>query len=177
MLRRFILLVVVLVTLCWTFSWLAMRAGVDPTTGNEWVWFRFYREGLRTPFFTGFLTLGTFILTLQATILLRIKEIYDHPSYADKWNVLQGQREAQGQGGTGYYDPLRNLGIALLANVFFALVTSLLQVTVGFIDDPCAVGICLGFAATTFALLLMLWWQIASNLYRWFSEIESRHTG
>jgi hypothetical protein len=170
--RRIFVILALLVGLCWGFTWAIQRDGTN--CDQEWVWFRFYRDGLRTPFFTGFLTLGTFILTLQATILLRIKEIYDHPSYLDRWKILQDQLAVKGLPGTGFYDPLRNLGLALLANVFFALITSLLQVTVGFIDAPWSIGICLGCATTTFILLLYLWWQIARNLCRWFSEIEAR---
>ena len=171
---RLLLLIIALASLCYVFSYLACRGGVDEN--HVWIWVKFYRSDLRVPLFTGFLTMGTFLLTLQATILLRIKEIYDDSDYAATWEVLQEQRKAKGLSRTGYYDPLRNLGLALLANIFCALTSSLLQVTIGFINAPWAVGICLGSAATTFGLLLILWWYIAANLVRWFSEIEAKRS-
>jgi hypothetical protein len=173
MLRLSFVLILALLACCFGFSLIAAHGGVDHCT-QLLAWVKFYREGLRAPLFAGFLTVGTFLLTLQTTLLLRIKEIYDDESYAIRWQVLQEQRRAKGLSRTGYYDPLRNLGLALLANIFFALVSSILQVTLGFVNTFWAVGICLGFAATTFGLLLLLWWQIAANLIRWFSEIETK---
>jgi hypothetical protein len=171
---RLLLLIIILIALCYFFSHFACRGGVDEN--HVWTWVKFYRSDLRVPLFTGFLTMGTFLLTLQATILLRIKEIYDDSDYAATWQVLQDQRKAKGLPKTGYYDPLRNLGVALLANIFCALASSVLQVTLGFINAPWAVGICLGFAATTFGLILLLWWHIAANLIRWFADIEAKRS-
>jgi hypothetical protein len=37
----------------------------------------FYSEQLRTPLFTGFLTLGAFLLSLQTFILIRLREFID----------------------------------------------------------------------------------------------------
>lgn len=158
------------------FIILATMGGFESTSGL-WSWFRIYRDGIRTPMFTGFLTVGSFLLTLKATILLRIKEIYDTPDYWGDWHTYQEQRRLNNKPPTGYYDPLRNLGHGLLANVLLALTTSVIQVTLGFVNAPWAVGICLGFAATTLGLLLFLWWQIAQNLNRWFSVIERERSG
>jgi|GEM_PF-3339015 len=170
MVKRLIGLILALLGVCFVIFVLARRGGADST--GLWLWVGFYREGLRTPLFTGCLTMGTFLLTLQATILMRIKEIYDTDDYKAQWEVYQDQRRQKKLAATGYYDPLRNLGLALLANVLLALVTAILQVTLGFVNAPWAVAVCLGFAATTLGLLLLLWWQIAANLIRWFSEIE-----
>lgn len=74
----------------------------------------------------------------------------------------------------GYYDSFRNLGVALMANVVLALVTSVLQLTLGFIPYPWAVGICLGFGGATICLLIFLWWQVASNLMKWFEGLEKK---
>ena len=157
--------------LSFSFYCLVVVGGFDHA-GDTWIWFKFYREGIRTPVFTGFLTVGSFLLTLKATILLRIKEIYDTVDYSADWEAFQEQRRINNKCPTAYYGPLRNLGHALLANVLLALSTAILQMTLGFVNAPWALGICLGFAATTLGLLLLLWWQIAANLGRWFNVIE-----
>lgn len=174
--RKFLSIVLLVLALsCAAFGWCAYKAGHDPAS-NLWAWVKFYREGLRTPLFSGFLTVGSFLLTLKATILLRIKEIYEEPKYADDWRRYQAQRKRENPsaGLTDYYGPLRNLGNALLLNVLFAITSAILQVTLGFLNNPWTVGVCMGFASTTLLLLLFLWWQIASNLLRWFDVIERR---
>ena len=96
---------------------------------------------------------------------------------ATDWKNFQMQEEAEGRiVKSGYYDPLRNLGIALLANVLLALCSAFLQVTLGFVPAPWAVGTCLGFAGVSLGLLIFLWWQIAMNLVRWFAVIERKHS-
>jgi len=143
---------------------------------GDWAWVVLYQTSLRAPLFTGCLTVGSFLLTLKATIIMRVKEIYDDPDYETAWEVYQAQRKEQMPGCTipGYYDSFRNLGVALMANVVLALVTSILQLTLGFVPYPWAVGICLGFGGTTICLLIFLWWQIAKNLMRWFEGLEKK---
>jgi hypothetical protein len=175
MLRFLAIIGIGLILLCTAFYRLANSGGLDPAT-NLWTWVKLYREGLRTPLFTGFLTVGSFLLTLMATILLRIKEIYDEDEYEQDWQQYQAQRLAEDPSAkpTAFYGSLRNLGTALLTNVILALFSSILQVTFGFYNSPWAVAICLGFAAMTLLLLLYLWWQIAANLSRWFDVIERK---
>ena len=173
--KRFLIILAVLTSAVCVGLTFAINAG--GWAGGEWIWIKTYREVLRIPLFSAFLTVGSFLLTLQATILLRIKEIYDDEEYEADWKNFQMQEEVEGRVvKSGYYDPLRNLGIALLANVLLALCSAFLQVTLGFIPAPWAVGTCLGFAAMTLGLLLFLWWQIAVNLVRWFAVIERKHS-
>jgi len=108
--------------------------------------------------------------------LLRIKDIYDDPEYEIKWEnyVTQEKSANPEKPAPKYYEPFTNLGIAMMANVVFAMLTAFLQVSVGFVPNPFAVGICLGFAITTTALLLFLWYLISSNLMSWFATLEAK---
>jgi len=128
-----------------------------------------YAQNMRVPLFTGFITVGTFLLTLKATILLRIKEVYDTEDYKVLWVASREQNPNE-----TYYGPLRRLGTALVTNVIMALVTSGLQMTVGFISKPWATAVCVAFAATTLGLLIFLWWQIAMGLKLWFKTEEKK---
>jgi hypothetical protein len=159
---------------CGLCIWFVISRGTD--ANGDWVWVVLYQSALRAPLFTGCLTVGSFLLTLKATIIMRIKEIYDDPDYETSWEVYQEQRknEAPGCAIPGYYDSFKNLGVALMANVVLALVTSVLQLTLGFVSNPWAVGFCLGFGATTICLLIFLWWQITCNLMKWFEGLEAK---
>lgn len=167
-----VILILVVAVFSGLFWFLAYRAGVD--NSQTWVWVEFYRQGLRTPLFSGLLTIGGFLLTLKTSILLRIKEIYDSPGHEKNWRIYRDQliRNNSSAKPRGFYYGFQNLGVALLANVVMSLSSAILQVTVGFINRPWAIGVCLGFAATALILLLFLWFQIASNLMRWFTMIE-----
>ena len=136
------------------------------------MWVDTYRQTMRAPIFTGFLTLGSFLLTLQAVIILRIKEIYDTPDYTADWIVFREQMKNSGGKAPMFYQPLKNLGVVLLGNVFLAIVSAILQMSLGLVNSACAVGVCLAFATVTLLTLLWVWWFIASNLIRWFSVIE-----
>ena len=171
---RFLLFTIAALTgLFVAFTILIPMGGIDQSTGL-YVWVKFYREGMRTPLFTGCLTLGSFLLTLKATILLRIKEIYDSPAYEEDWELYQAQLVAAGKKAPSFYQPLRNLGVGLLVNVFLAIICSIAQMTLGFSSHVWAVAICVTLAAVTLMTLLYLWWRIASNLIRWFSVIERK---
>lgn len=159
------------------FWQLAKAGGVDSISGL-WFWVKVYQESLRSPLFTGFFTLGGFLLTLKSAILMRIKEIYETEDYCEKWEVWREQNRREGKSvnnlDEGYYSPLRNLGIALMANVILALFSSFLQMSVGFINAPSAVAVCLGFAITSIGLVIFLSFQISGNLMMWFEHIEKQ---
>src|ERR1700742_564175 len=116
--RFFLIFVVFLIVSSAGFALAASHGGIDQATGL-YIWVKFYREALRTPFFSGFLTVGSFLLTLQTTILSRIKEIYDSPEYEKRWEQHQEQRRTANRQAkqTPFYGPLRNLGLALIGNV------------------------------------------------------------
>lgn len=153
--------------------WGIVQGGSDSSTGLA-VWIKFYREGMRAPIFTGFLTLGSFLLTLQATLIMRIKEVYDSPEYEEDWKVYEHQLAASGTPVPPYYRPLRHLGIALLTNVLLSILTCISQMTFGFSSAPWAVAFCMSIAAATMFCLLFLWLKISQNLVRWFSVIEKK---
>ncbi len=144
------------------------------TCTSPGAWLEVYARDLRTPLFTGCLTVGSFLLTLKATILLRVKEVYDAPEYQKLFDAHcdQERRKRPGQEPPGYYDSFRNLGFALMASVVMALLAALMQLTVGMTGSPVGVSIALAFAATALIWLLFVWWQMARNLSVWFATLK-----
>lgn len=138
---------------------LASRHGVDIV--------QFYGDKMRASLFSGFLTLGSFLLALKTGIVIKIKEgVYDKKEYQAK--ILNAQ-ELQGK---EIYGPLRRLSRLLSTAVFSALTSSGCQLTIGLLSYWWAVSIALTVA--TFALLTLMasFILIQINLSKWFDLME-----
>lgn len=121
--------------------------------------------------FTGFLTLGSFLLTLQTAIIQRLKEAYDSSDYARKVDQLRAKKPD-----VRYYGGLERVGIALASNVILSLVTATLQMTVGFFQKTWSTAICCAFALTTVMLVIYLTVQLVLAHRQWFRKIEAEKT-
>lgn len=132
---------------------------------SEWV--ALYYTQARIPMFTGFLTLGSFLLTLQTAIIHRLKEAYDSADHARKIEQLR----AKGKN-IRYYGSLERVGIALSTNVIMALFTALLQMSLGFVQATWSTAICTAFGLTTLLLVIYLTIQMVLAHQQWFKKIE-----
>lgn len=123
---------------------------------------------VQMPFFTGFLTTSSFLLSLKTFILLRLKQnIYDTKSYEKTVRDMQALRPS-----LAYYGPLSRLSDALVFAVLLTLTCSLSQVTLGFVPGVYTAAICFSLAAAALAVVLLCWWYIRQNLKFWFETIE-----
>jgi hypothetical protein len=127
-----------------------------------------YSNKLQTPLFTGFLTIGGFLLTLKTFVLIKLKEsLYGSEFYQSE---LADKRHLNPNLST--YGPLSRLGHFLIVSVVSALITATAQLSVGFIHHTIAAAVCMGVAATTLLLVFVAWWEIRKNLSAWFSLLE-----
>jgi hypothetical protein len=128
----------------------------------------FYSEQLRTPLFTGFLTLGAFLLSLQTFILIRLKEgLYDNPEYRKLVKERQANKSTD-----SLFGPLTRLGNLLIYSVLFALITAFYQFSIGLIRSELGAAVGLALAFTAAVVVLFAWWQIRGNLNCWFENLE-----
>jgi hypothetical protein len=127
-----------------------------------------YRERLQTPLFTGFLTVGSFLLTLKTFILLKLKEeLYGSAVYQERFERL---RELNSK--LTRYGPLTRLGNMLIYAVLLAFCTAIAQLTIGFSKTWIASAFCISLAVVTGCAVLFAWWEIRYNLRSWFSILE-----
>lgn len=128
-----------------------------------------YQEKMQVVLFSGFLTIGGFLLTLKTFILIKLKEgLYDREDYKKRVD-----QKRQLNKGLSYYGPLRRLGNFLVYGVASALITALSQLTIGFIPHPAASAFCMTLAIFTGGVVIMAWWLIKVNLHDWFELLES----
>jgi len=128
----------------------------------------FYSKNIQMPLFTGFLTLGGFLLSLKTFILIKLKEgLYDNKHYVD---LVRDKRAINPD--YSFYGPLTRLGKFLVLSVISSLFTSFFQITFGWINIDIVAIIGMSMAATTASMIIVAWWYIRCNLNRWFELLE-----
>lgn len=128
----------------------------------------FYSKKLQIPLFTGFLTVGSFLLALKTGLLIKLKEgLYDTKAYHA---LVVEQRQINPN--LSFYGPLTRLGKFLVATVISALSTSFLQITFGWIPCNVIAAIAMSAALTTSVMVIVSWHYIRSNLNYWFRAME-----
>jgi hypothetical protein len=131
--------------------------------------FQFYATNLRGSLFTGFLTLGSFLVAVNTFMIVNLKkEVYEHKLY--KIRVHDARRKYPN---ASFFGPLRNLSRLIFTTIVLAMVTSVSQLTVGVLWRSCASAIlCLGLAAATIIFLFFSLYFIHVNLKDWFTFLE-----
>lgn len=133
----------------------------------------FYGESLRASLFTGFLTLGGFLLSLKTFIVVNMKkEVFDTDEYKIKWEE-QKKLDASNKMGLRF-EPLRYLSATLFLAITSCVVTAVLQLTLGLAETFLAAVICLLAALLSIMFLLRSLWLIRANLNRMFDFLDSK---
>lgn len=129
-----------------------------------------YTEKIRSSLFTGFLTLGGFLLSLKTFIIVKMKEsVYDSNEYRE---YFEDRRERNRS--LSLYKPLQNLSHLLFWAILFAIITSVLQFSIGFFENYLTTMICIFMAAFTIVLLVLSLFEIKKNLDSWFNITENK---
>ncbi len=128
-----------------------------------------YVDKLQIPLFTGFLTLGSFLLTLKTFIIVQLKDkLYD---VNEKYLREVAEKTITGSS-ANFYSPLERLAELLITAVILAITTALLQLTLGYIGNQLSSAICISFAIITLLLVFFAWWQIKKNIHDLFTVWE-----
>lgn len=123
----------------------------------------------QTALFTGFLTIGGFLLSLKTFILVKMREdLYDSDSYKKRFEQKKNLDSS-----LKLYSPLRRLGDYLVYCVICALLTAFMQISIGFINHGLAAAVCIAAALFTMCLVIFAWWQIKLILNDWFDILET----
>ncbi|MFP4672007.1 MAG: hypothetical protein ACLFMR_05510 [Desulfohalobiaceae bacterium] len=127
-----------------------------------------YEKNVRPYLFFGFLTIGSFLLSLKTSILLTLKEkLFDSEEYKNRFKLTQQLDPRKKR-----YQPVEELGNLLLYSVAFALLTSIMHFTLGFIPSDIIASICISVSASVISLVFLCWWFIRINLQEWFKGLK-----
>lgn len=131
--------------------------------------FAFYAANLRGSLFSGFLTLGSFLVAVNTFIVVNMKkELYDSRGYRDRVAKMRALNER-----ITFFGPLRRLSALLFWTIILAIGTSVSQLTVGIVFHHwLAAAFCIALAAATIAMLIAVLVVIKRNLRSWFDYME-----
>lgn len=128
----------------------------------------FYATSLRGSLFAGFLTLGGFLMSLKTFIIVNMKkEVYDSPAYVEKFESLKLNKPMLCR-----YKPLKDLSDVLFVTILSCLSTSILQLTVGLLENFYASVVCITAAAGSILLLGWTLYLIRVNLQDMFKHLD-----
>lgn len=145
------------------FIWLITRA-------TDFDLYPFYSENLRASLFSGFLTIGGFLLSLKTFIIVKLKEdLFDHPQYRERYD--QNRRLNKNNIGS-LYDPLNQLSDFLIVCVFGSIISAALQFTLGFVNCSICPAICIASSFVSIVVVLTACWEVKLNLDRLFELLE-----
>lgn len=142
---------------------------------------KIYQTKFQVPLFAGFLTLGSFLLTLKSFVIIQFKkELFEKPYYKAAHHALYGKFI-----GKTFYAPLNHLAQLLLISVIASLITSVSQLTVGFIPVRAVSALCMGLAIATLIEVGFVWLLVRRNVLKMFewwekdlneeNNIQSKH--
>lgn len=127
-----------------------------------------YYQQYKTAIFTSSLTLATFLFTMKSFVIATMKkELYD----SEKYQAQIAQRRQEGKK-EKYYGPLNNLRKLLLVSIFSALISAVLQISVGFYQTVVAAWICFGSAGLSWIIVIYALIIISNNLNTMINNAE-----
>ena len=125
-----------------------------------------YQENLRGNFFTGFITIGSFLLSLKTFIVVKLKEgVYDSESYKELFLKLNKDNAS-----ADIYAPLRKISHLLFGTILSSITTAVLHVTFGLIDNWFSILLCIFAVVFSIVLLLVSLVLIKRNIMTWLSS-------
>lgn len=131
--------------------------------------FTFYALNLRTPFFSAFFTLSSFLLATTTFVVTNMKrDVYDSSAYRRMMDEMR-----QIQPSLSYYGGLLRLSNLLIATVCISFCTASLQLTLGLHAANWSALVCIGSAFLTLALVGFVLYVVHSNIVLWISQVES----
>ncbi|MFT4257477.1 MAG: hypothetical protein QM599_11030 [Pseudoxanthomonas sp.] len=130
----------------------------------------FYAKNLRGSLFTGFLTLGGFLMSLKAFIVVNMKkEVFDSDAYKKAW------AEVKASGTKPYetkFQPLRDLSNVIFLAVAFCISSAVTQLTIGLLPNLFSGLFALTLACIAIGFVLRTLWLIKRNLKVLFDYMD-----
>lgn len=131
----------------------------------------FYAKNIRGSLFTGFLTVGSFLLSLKAFIVVKLKEnIFDTDLYKKR---LEERRKLNKS--LTLYGPVKRLSTLLFVSISTAITASVSQLTIGLIPHWAATSFCIFVAVFAISMLVSTLILIKSTLDEWLEYLEEEH--
>lgn len=149
-------------------TWFEIASAAGTSQDATQTLFDFYDQSLRASFFTGFLTVATFLFAVKTHVIFKLKDsLYDSDHYKDRF-----QRLIQRNSDLQLYGPLRRFGTLLISGISLALLSAGWQLAAVWIRTDWSAVVGIGLAIVTLLFLALCIAVLAMNLRDWFNSIE-----
>jgi Na+/proline symporter len=129
-----------------------------------------YRKELKTIFFSGFLTLGSFLFAMKSFTLINFKkEIYDSPTYQSDFMMDISKYNLDP---SRFLEPLKNLSNLMFLAIFSSILTSIAQVSLGMLHNFNLILICISMAAFSLSIVILALYWLKRNINVWVTHLE-----
>ncbi|WP_052300308.1 hypothetical protein [Opitutus terrae] len=118
-----------------------------------------FHNDIRGYLFSGFLTLGSFLLTTKTFVITRLQEGLFQKREYDEWYRIAVQQHGVEKVGARN-QPLRNLTEFLVWSVVSCLGTAVCQLLLSAVKHPFATTVAFGASAGALSLVLRAWWHL-----------------
>lgn len=132
-----------------------------------------YHDYMRGYFFSAFLGISSFLLSLLTFVVINLKEkMFDSDDYIGMYRRFNGMSETDNIIKKDIYRPLVVITTLLVISISACIITAILQFTVGFSNNPWLLIIPTSapFFAITFMSLSLL--QMTQLIYQWLCSEE-----
>ena len=124
------------------------------TPGVSEKFFDFYHKNLRGYLFSGFISVGSFLLSLHTFVIINIRDkVFATPEYKETYSKAN-QIPLGEIKDSDLYKPLDNLSSFINTSILFSLTTAIAQFTIGLSTNLYACLFCVWLAILTIFFLL-----------------------
>lgn len=128
----------------------------------------FYSKNIRASFFTGFLTVGSFLLSLKTFIVVKLKEnVFDSKQYKEQ---ISEARKINNN--LTLYGPIKRLSKLVFISICACISASLSQLTIGLINHWAASLFCILIASFAISMLIETLILIRGTIDNWLTSSE-----
>ncbi len=124
-------------------------------------------EKIRPAMFTGFITAGSFLLSMKTFILAKAKEVFENDNYEKKY----ADARTKNPNIENKFTPMENLSKLLLYSVLLSYLTSTAQISFGLVLRDWTAALCLALSATTISVILAVWYVVKVIIDEWMEDI------
>ncbi|WP_227697833.1 MULTISPECIES: hypothetical protein [unclassified Raoultella] len=144
------LMLVIFSVLCLAGLYLLYRNSPDVSTK----FFEFHHKNLRGYLFSGFISVGSFLLSLHTFVIVNLRDkVFSTKEYKESYALASGINETDIKE-SELYKPLDNLSSFINTSIILSLVTAISQFTLGLSTNLYACLFCVWLAILTVCFLL-----------------------
>ncbi|EDS5056004.1 hypothetical protein B1Q49_004632, partial [Salmonella enterica] len=136
--------------------------------------FNYYESKIRGYLFSGFISVGSFLLSLHTFVIVNLKDkLFDSSAYKQSYIDFKS-RQIKGFSSenivlTEYYAPLNVLSVFLNVSIWLSILTAVIQFTLGFYNNTYTALFCMYLALLTILYLLNCLILIRCNIKVWLT--------